>query len=164
MAKRKVRDDAEPTAAPAKKTKTTAKKGKKAADEDGTYIVVHFIRIISKSALQTCRGGDGRLNGDWWCLSPRHAHWLAPMAVLEAMRHSEHRRPTLIPIRFSTQVQGLAQPYPDFPSNLPLPVCASPSLYSAPPTTPRQALCAIHSALAAELDVIACLFGHLRKR
>jgi hypothetical protein len=43
MAKRKVRDDADITAAPTKKTKTSAKKGRKAADEDGMYIVVRLL-------------------------------------------------------------------------------------------------------------------------
>jgi hypothetical protein len=58
MAKRKVRDETETTPASAKKTKIVAKKGKKGAEEDGMYIVVHFVSILPKSALQTC-SGDG---------------------------------------------------------------------------------------------------------
>jgi hypothetical protein len=41
MPKRKTQTDVESTATPAKKARAIAKKGKKATDEDGKYILVH---------------------------------------------------------------------------------------------------------------------------
>jgi hypothetical protein len=110
MAKRKVRDDADIAAAPAKKTKTSAKKDKKAADEDGMYIVVHIVTMIPKSALQTCCVGDG--SSGWRLVlkpGPRigsHGAVLEPCVTsnLGTSLPNSHSRP------LQYQVQGLALP------------------------------------------------------
>jgi hypothetical protein len=110
MAKRKVRDDADITAAPTKKTKTSAKKGKKAADEDGMYIVVRLLAQCPSQPYRHVVLEMGRLDGDW---SLDRGRALAPMARYSSHashRILEHRCPTPIPDRSSTRCKAQSSP------------------------------------------------------